>query len=299
MLANFVVIYRSHKSPWNLGATQVDKWVFWSTCIRQLAFGYEHNIEHFPLAQGDQVYRGSEALRFLLQVVSGLHSPLIGETEVFGQFKQWVDRELFEPVIGGLFIKQVLLAIIRDVKLVRQKHLRDLGSQSYGSLARRKLRDYEEVHLVGSGALTKDMLPWLLKSSSRVVVHARSPEKVAHWVTEFPGVEIRSLTSGARAEGALVIAAPLTAQEIVSWQQQHQGEFDHVLDLRGESVEDPLVDGFAPQIESLPEIFASIEDTKRKLKGRVEKAFTMIDSLVKAEEVSLKIRPFGWDDLCA
>src|SRR4051794_17953925 len=62
----------------------------WATCLRSLAFGGTPET-------GDEYYLQGEAYRFLLEVVCGLKSPIVGETEVFGQFKvfsqEWVKRE--------------------------------------------------------------------------------------------------------------------------------------------------------------------------------------------------------------
>ncbi|MES3036484.1 MAG: hypothetical protein V4736_01135 [Bdellovibrionota bacterium] len=70
----------------------------WSTCQREiivtdLVTAEQHHL--FSRAQNsgdtlDQVYTGSDAYQFLLEVISGLHSKLIGETEILGQFKTFL-----------------------------------------------------------------------------------------------------------------------------------------------------------------------------------------------------------------
>ena len=61
----------------------------WQTCIRQIALIDESQLENVrpTLLRGDEIYHEDVGYRFLLEVICGLHSPLIGETEVYGQFK--------------------------------------------------------------------------------------------------------------------------------------------------------------------------------------------------------------------
>src|ERR1041385_6331828 len=64
-----------------------DSWAQWTTCLRQIAFWHQS----LPLPDGSfDVFSGEDAYAFCLEVVCGLRSPLAGETEVMGQFRDFI-----------------------------------------------------------------------------------------------------------------------------------------------------------------------------------------------------------------
>src|SRR6185437_11106148 len=85
-----VIVHRRRDTqPAAFSFTNPD-WCVWETCVRRLAFGTDaFAIE--PSERGDEIYLGDHAFRFLLEIVCGLHSPVRGETEVHGQFRQYLN----------------------------------------------------------------------------------------------------------------------------------------------------------------------------------------------------------------
>ena len=224
-------------------------WFFWETCLRKIAFGQAEHLDELEMREGDQIFRGTEAYRLCLEIICGLHSPLVGETEVLGQFKGAVEVGSLPATPWGVEMKRFVRALLEDAKRIRATHLAGLGSQSYGSLLRRELKANPVIHILGGGHLTGEILPWLCKDQSRtVIVHVRSLERAEMMRAKFPSAEFRELgrqaivetpasfgdkasstvlascspsssasVAAARGPVAFVIAAPVAAREAVSW----------------------------------------------------------------------------------
>ncbi len=145
-------------------ATEPDNAVLhMDTCMRRLLITAEHDIAtRLAALHPAEWFSGSDAYRFLLEVTTGLHSAVPGETNVFGQFRRaWEShRQTGEP--GAVQALAPLIArVIRDTRQVRDAHLRNLGGVSWGSLVRRLLSPGtgERVLFVGAGELARSMLP--------------------------------------------------------------------------------------------------------------------------------------------
>jgi len=201
--------------------------LLWKTCLREIFF-----VE--PGEACREGLRGVEAHRFLVEICSGLHSPLFGETEVFGQFRA------FRAAHAVPYAWHELLdAVEEDVRKLRRTHLVDIGSQSYGSLARRHLPEGESVVVVGGGHLAQELLPWL--ENRAVTVAARSPEKVSF----ARAVPIASLTEAPR-DAHWLVAAPVSNEQLEAWWASNPAAI--VLDFRGETAFGALHEAPAPGI---------------------------------------------------
>jgi glutamyl-tRNA reductase len=279
MIQDFTIIHRRKPHVF----TGIEAPV-WSTCLRSLAF--VDGAPSFDLMPGDEVYSHAVAYGFLLEAVCGLHSPIVGETEVFGQFKRFAEEwTRLEPGRAPL-----LQRVLGDAKDLRRRYLNGMGAQSYGSFLRkhldRKRLDGGRIHLLGGGHLAREILPYLAKHGD-VVVHVRTPAKV-----DFHPYA-RGLSERAFDGGALVIAAPMTAADIHAWLDG--GRPERIFDLRETSGSDPV----AAQAVPLQDIFGQIARTKARLSPVVR---TMKDEIRLCSEKFNrleKIRPQGWDDLCA
>src|SRR6058998_3280093 len=98
----------------------------WRTCLREVTFADHGAGEARALIEGD-------AYRLLLEILCGLQSPMLGETQVMGQFKAFLAS--LGPDHGWLNrLGQRLLA---DAREIRTRYLQGLGSRSYGSAVRR------------------------------------------------------------------------------------------------------------------------------------------------------------------
>ncbi|MBX3022669.1 MAG: hypothetical protein KF799_13435 [Bdellovibrionales bacterium] len=274
MLQNLAIVHR--RKPRIFTGTHVP---VWSTCLRSLAFA--DGKPDFELHSDDEIYTQERAYQFLLEIVCGLHSPIVGETEVFGQFKAFAQAwcEL-DPRRMSLVQR-----LLNEAKTIRAAHLSHMGTQSYGSWLRKNL-DCKRVHVIGAGHLSREILPYLAKHAE-VVVHSRDPRKV-----DFHQ-EVQALDARAFDEGALVIAAPVTAADVRRWLAGAKPK--QIIDLRDTSTADPIRADAIP----LEHIFGDIRQAKARLLPVVERIKSEILSCSRSLAAEEKVRPQGWDDLCA
>ena len=256
----------------------------WTTCMRQIAFlkNWELDDAKTQITESDEVFEGYNALQFLIQVVCGLQSTLIGETEVHGQFKKFV---LEHPEL-----KSLGEAVLVAAKKIRTEHLTDLGSQSYGSFIRKKVFN-GSISIVGAGMLTQEILPWL-KKVSRVDLHVRNPEKAQALKAQFPFVQIKSLDEKV-SSSTLVIAAPI--DNSLAAQMIHSN-VSAVFDLRGgQSLN---IQNQKLNYESLPVIMEQIQKTQVVLRAKLVASEVAINRVAEEILKKLWLRPGGWEDLC-
>ena len=300
MIHKLWVIHRRGGAKFAPSEIQKGRWTSWQTCLRKILIGHSDYSIQPSLLISDDLFFGKEAYQFLLEVASGLHSPLLGETEVFGQFRKMV-LEL-EDVLSpwGLDVKRHLKDIISDVKLIRHKYLVGIGSHSYGSLARRHVGVSGDIHLIGSGIFIKDLLPWFLKRQGRVVVHCRSIKKAQQLVSKLPGhtgrVEIQALYESCSRDlkGAVIVAAPICTKKMSAWVSGSQ--INQILDLRGESEGNPI----QTTVPTLPlsSLFQEISQQREVCLQRVNQAKEYIAYISNEKYLATQFRPYGWEDLC-
>jgi glutamyl-tRNA reductase len=255
--------------------------LLWRTCLRQIQFLPPGAVSGAPVSSGEY-YRGVEVHRFLVEICAGLHSPLLGETEVFGQFRDFRGAQAWPEQWLPL-----LDAVEEDVKKIRRNHLLNLGSQSYGSLTRRHL-SAKPVVVIGGGRLAEEILPWLEGQVTQLV---RSPEKIS----AKPGVQVVGLADlAAVPENAQwIVAAPLTNQELANvWQKKSPAL---VLDFRGEESLSDLAVPYWP----LSQLFAELETVRSALEVKREQAKSAVRELTKRRESEVQHRPYGWEDVFA
>lgn len=272
--------------------------LMWKTCLRQICIVPDvHNLSELA-AEDDLILEGERAYGFLLAVICGLHSPLAGETEVLGQFKEFCAQVDWQQQPDLAFFREISQQLIIDAKRVRTEYLNGLGSQSYGSLARRWMAGLDHIHILGAGRLIQDILPWIAKSKTQVSLYVRNPEKTmqADWFQAFAEkVEVRELSQHSPESGGVIIGAPLSAREIENWLDSAAIEL--ILDLRGDSEEDRISSRY--RVQNLKKAFAEIKSNKGTIERVKVRAFAEIQSLAAEKLQSQKVRPFGWDDICA
>ena len=276
------------------------------TCLRQFVIIDADALSSIAMLEGDDVYRGIEAYRFVLQVICGLHSPLIGETEVSGQFKLAVAGFKAPASPWGQQIKRFFQNLFEDAKRVRQTHLVDLGSQSYGSVIRREFKTLpsiksspRKIHVVGAGHLVQEILPWIAKDGFDVHVHCRNFLKAEKALAGQAKLSLHNLDSdAARAEfgkdDIFVIAAPVTAQWIQNWIGLTPAV---IADLRADSAKDLI--NLDTRVINLSHVFNHISETQAHLQARKAAALKAIDAAVHERNCYVEYRPFGWEDVCA
>jgi glutamyl-tRNA reductase len=280
----------------------------WRTCLRRILF--LNKTENAPLiaaAESEEVlvspveiYRGEESYRFLLEVICGLNSPLVGETAVLGQFREFAAHAKLPNTWWGNFLRHLISNLLADAKRVRHEHLQGLGSQSYGSLVRQHLKGVPSVALLGGGQLAREILPWLI-GKTRVRLFYRNLPHAQELLADYPEIQLDQFSPADAGwdqnATALVIAAPLKAAEVERWVGKQSPRFSLCLDLRGDAETDPVSLPF-PVIK-LSELFDALRNERQRLAGRVEAAREEIKLLAQRQAQQAQFRPFGWEDLCA
>jgi glutamyl-tRNA reductase len=282
--------------------------VEWQTCLRRILFLNAHdNRDIIETAQAGnlipptvEIFRGQASYAFLLEVICGLNSPIVGETAVMGQFKEFLLNARFPNSAWGNFLRRLATNLMIDAKRVRTRHLQGLGSQSYGSLVRQHVKGMPTVAVLGSGKLAREILPWLI-GKTKVRVFCRNLERASALLAEYPEIELvqyRAADAGwTDTEAGLVIAAPLPADEVARWSSLQNVSFTKCLDLRGDAATDQI-DTRTPVIK-LHELFEALRAERERLACHVAAARAEIKDLVARQSQQAQFRPFGWEDLCA
>ena len=282
--------------------------VEWQTCLRRILFLHAgdsaaiiESIQNGELRLSTiEVFRGHDAYRFLLETICGLNSPIVGETAVMGQFKEFQLSAKFPKNHWGSFLRQLATNLMIDAKRIRHNHLQGIGSQSYGSLVRHEVKGLPSVVVLGAGKLAREILPWLI-GKTKVRVFYRNWQNAKDIVEQYPEVELVQYSDAdattEQIEAGLVIAAPLRASQVERWIESQSAAFTKCLDLRGEAASDPVsMDGV---VIKLNEMFDALRTERERLQGHVEAAREAIKQLVERQLQQAQFRPFGWEDLCA
>ena len=250
----------------------------WQTCLRRIVFLHRSEPRDFADKPGAQTYFGRNAYQFLLEVICGLHSPLVGENAVMGQFRQFRNAAQFPNTPWGKFLRKVMTDVLVDARQVRQRHLEGLGSQSYGSLIRKHLKGQSSVVVFGTGSLAREILPWLTDAR----VFYRNWQHAKDLKDEHPHIQLQQLgmsdAGWASETASLVIAAPIDSAQINEWLALQNVSFSMILDLRGTAATDPIHS--TQPVLNLSELLASLQQERERIADRVGSARDEIRCLV-------------------
>lgn len=275
----------------------------WGTCLRQIYFVdatfweqlQEQNIPP-QLAPGDELFQDGAAYRFLLEVLAGLRSPMVGETEVLGQFRQFLKLHEKHPLIQR--DHSLWSSLLRDTKLVRETHLMNLGCHTYGSLVRKLVKPYVSATFLGAGQLVEEILPWV-KSLEQVQVLSRSQSRMEALKQIRSDLQTGFLQEPPLQFGqAVLICAPMANERL--WQLldllPENKKPEIVIDLRGEFHLPEKKYTFI--YHNLTQFMSLIDQDKAGMQVKVQAAHAEIEVLVRQQEQRIVFRPMGWDDLC-
>ncbi len=285
MLAGLQLLHKRHPEAGDLDKIAEHGAVF-QTCLRliQLRWGDE-NVQ---VPSGFDFLTGEKAYQFLLETICGLHSPVVGETEVFGQFKA------FKAKTSWSYPLQVVMDnLIIDTKKTRDKFLKDLGGQSYGSVVRKYSKEFHSVAFIGAGQFTEELLPWVYKEGKSVTVHARDLQKAEALRERYPRISVVQIGAEQITADMVIVAAPLNSQRI---QELVPAAVKMVLDLRGECRLDACSQ-FSRYV-TLDQVFRIIESNQKQIHISKAQALAEISDLTLKRSLFEVLRPFGWDDIC-
>ena len=169
MLDDLLVLHHKRLNASNLGAslTGLGESLAGSpalprqTCLRQVVLLQRSLLPAGSRngSLGGELYHGAKGYQFLLELICGLHSPLLGETEVLGQFREFYLTRPFSENSWGDFLRQLTADLLRDAKHIRQQYLQRLGHRSYGSQASQWLHGLPVIGVLGAGQLVRELTP--------------------------------------------------------------------------------------------------------------------------------------------
>jgi len=143
------------------------------------------------------VKEGSEAVRHLYSVTSGLDSMVLGETEITGQIKQ-AYQTAQEAKLTGRVLNRVFQTALQTAKEIRTQTSIGRGATSVGSvaveLAERIFKNLSDktVMIIGAGKMGEACVRHLNKKSARsVLVSNRSFDRAQALAAEFGGRAVR------------------------------------------------------------------------------------------------------------
>jgi glutamyl-tRNA reductase len=266
----------------------------WQTCLRQVTFA--DDVDDFAALESGRPLVEGEAYRLLLEILCGLQSPMLGETQVMGQFKTF----LTSLDADQAWLSRLGQRLLTDARDIRTRHLQGLGSRSYGSAVRRYVSGSEHTVLIGTGKLAHEVLPFLADDGRSVDQWGRSPAEQDS-AAEARRVTYRLLDTadpGPLCTGptVLIIAAPVLSAVVDRIAALYPG-LQCVVDLRGELDSAPLE--IAAPIVTLQDLFVRMTATTSSAVRQVDAARAEILSRSRRFELRDELRPFGWDDLCA
>src|SRR3989440_12096436 len=206
------------------------------TCLRRILFlNQADNRDLIETVESQnlipptvEIFRGQQAYAFMLEVICGLNSPIVGETAVMGQFKEFLLNAKFPKTSWGNFLRQLATNLMIDAKRVRARNLQGIGSQSYGSLVRQHVKGLPVVAVLGSGKLAREILPWLI-GKTKIRVFYRNWQHAKDLLKEYPEIELVQHSDDDAGweteEAGVVIAAPMTADRVAAWASLQSSNF--------------------------------------------------------------------------
>lgn len=276
-----------HHSP-PLTAAPADS-AAWRTCLRDVIF-----VDADDAAAETTAISDADAYRLLLEILCGLDSPMLGETQVMGQFKQF----LASLPDGHAWIQRIGQRLLADAARVREQHLRHLGSRSYGSAVRRYVGPGVRVVVIGAGQLAQEIVPFLATDSRSVDQWQRA---IPETPSAIAGVNLRALDDlftvpVTSAPAVLVVAAPVPRETIARVASRYSA-LTRLIDLRAEREDEPVIAGLA--VTTLDDLFADMNAARTRTAAQVDAARQDIARRSRQFGLRDDLRPFGWDDLCA
>jgi glutamyl-tRNA reductase len=304
---HLIIVHRAYQDAGEINQSALPSWPLntkvWRTCRREIAFFSSNQPSVMNLSSFDEMYFDYDAEEFLVQVLCGLKSPLVGETEVFGQFKLWwsqLPQDEFKIKLEAKVQK-----IYSVVKKVREESLYGLGSQSYGSLFRKKINQLKlenklksaelKIDIIGSGQLVLEILPWIQKEHLyRLWVRdVNKTIETGRFTNAFSILELDKIKP--EPLNVLIVAAPISHSQLDSIIENNFSL--NLFDFRSDSMNFKSRTELASHL-NLNDFTLVVDGAKKAIKSQIENAQNIILRWKKDELNKVQIRPFGWDDLC-
>jgi glutamyl-tRNA reductase len=286
-----LVLLHSHKADRN--REPVEGLVDWHTCMRSVYIGDQRllSISAFYSLSEYEVYTGYKAYALLLEIVSGVHSKLFGESEIQAQFNErFSKKNLMDTPFGSSLLK-LKNQILENVKQIRSEFMKGKGRLTYGGVADSLLPKEIQVAVYGTGQLAESMMVHLLKKNRKVIVVGRNAERLEFLKNTYP-ISVAHLHEFVPQDHSLVLASPHFPIEAAKQLSLHS----MILDFRGES---DLQSESLPGVKyySFQYILDKIQETKDNEKHLKPIVSSRIQELTQERENEVLQIPNGWEDI--
>jgi glutamyl-tRNA reductase len=249
------------------------------TCVRDVCF-LDENVEDVDVAA--VVIEDGAAYTRVLEIICGLHSPMVGETQVQGQFKTFLES-LDSPDLAWL--RRLGQQMLADARVIRETHLRGLGSRTYGSAVRRHGHDADRVAIIGAGALATEVHTYVTETHAVDVWTRARLQQLQAGLCASPTTLDRTM---------LVVAAPVTTEVIAAVATAYPA-LCRIVDLRAADESTPVPAGVPTQ--TLTDLFAEAQTPAAH--AQVDAARAATARCGRRFDAREELHPFGWEDLCA
>jgi glutamyl-tRNA reductase len=135
--------------------------------------------------------KGEKAYIYLLEIICGLKSRLLGENEIVSQFKSSY-KDYIAQADRSCNLLLILEKLLQDAKKIRTQYLLGLSQKTYSSIARKAICSYnpKSVLILGSGQLAEDLINQFKKKTT-VFISARNDERTKklmklHGINQIP-----------------------------------------------------------------------------------------------------------------
>ncbi len=129
-----------------------------------------------------QHFNGDKAYTYLMEMICGLKSELLAESEITGQVKE-AYREYMKKEDKDPIIVRILEKLFKDAKEIRTSYLIGIGQKTYGAITKKILarhvlqKDKADVLVLGTGKLAIQIVE-NLKKKYRLFITGRNSQKV-------------------------------------------------------------------------------------------------------------------------
>lgn len=272
----------------------------WKTCLRTIVFFNENELDLIKnICQKEnlkiEILKDEYAYQYILEVICGLKSEILGETQVLGQFKIFLN--FIESNYNKFYLNHysIFKSLLHDCKELRENYIQNWGGSTYGSLTRKIVEESTSVFILGNGQLSQSLLPWLKQKNN--FIFGRNPKKPNESKLEVENIKSNEKTSE---KLSLVIAAPI--DNLFLNKLINCVDFEQIIDWRTES---------HIEKKQIPEKskYHSFQHLAEFMRSENEKKQKHIENLNKIVQYKIKEwsdrktnqlihRPKGWDDLC-
>lgn len=274
------------------------------TCQRTLILGFHHELISFSQYTKAELHTGPDAYKFLLEVICGLKSKLVGENEIVSQFKESYSNFLTHPFKNPLVI-DLLNKLFQDAKKIRSKFLTHIGQLSYSGIVKKIIKtktQSNEILIFGSGNLTLDLIKVLLKRNE-ITICARNNEKLER-IRKLFDIQIVEWTNRDLWKNQQTVVNTIGANDTTLFKENEFKEWKNntddtrlFIDLGSPSVVDSNLSK-EQGLYLLENIFGKGQILDKQKCEKVEKAKEEIEGITLRRKMNFSHQiPFGWEEL--